>query len=778
MNAEQWSHINELFHEALELTPDNISDFLDSVRSEEPFIADELEKLLNSHYSSGTFLNDKILLDDIMMGGELIGPWKIINELGRGGMSMVYRAERDDGQFERTVAIKFLHGIMPGKEMRTRLQNEQKILAKLRHKNIAQLLDAGVTNEGRPYFILEHVDGIPVTDWCIKNKLTVSERLKIFEQTCEAVQFAHQRLIVHRDLKPTNILVDKNGVVKLLDFGIAKILEETSDSEIPVTKSGYNLMTPRYASPEQIHNDTITTATDVYSLGILLCEMLTGNLPYNIDKVSPVEIGRVITTTIPVKPSALAFHIESNGDGENRHGVSGLDPVQLKRKLRGDLDNIILKAIRKEPERRYSSAEQFLQDIQNYNKNLPVIARPENILYKANKFILRHKAGVAAAALIAISLLASALYSARQAHHAELESLKAQAVNEFLVDLLSAADPRDQGRDVRVVSLIDLAAERLDFSFNGQQDVEAQLRHTLGITYRELGLYPESKNQFSKALAIRKSLFKETDKSVIESLNELGLIYLYMGNYAESDSLLTLAFNHAEKTLPANDIQLANLLSNLGYINYRLGDLDKSAAFHRKSVEIRRAQPEPDLVEISAGMGNVAIVLADLGEYDEAIEFMLQQLEIYRQILEPNSTRIARALVNIASVYRDLERYDEALISNYESIEIFSDAVGEDNSDFAWALGDLGNTLTLLERHNEAETVLRESLQLFQQTLGINHPRVSYAHIRLARILSINGYTDEAIENLRQAITVAERAGFTAESRLIQDAVQLLSELQ
>ncbi|TVQ14667.1 MAG: serine/threonine protein kinase [Balneolaceae bacterium] len=780
MNSDQWHLIEKLFHKSLELSGDKLHSWLNKMDHEYPDASVDVRKMLDAHLDSGTFLNTGILDDFAGIQGQSIGPWRLLHEIGRGGMSTVFLAERADGRYDRQTAIKFLHGLMPGPDMHARLIAEQRILAKLSHPNIAGMIDAGITEDGRPYLILEYIDGIPVTKWCKVNKLPLEDRLNLFEQICEAVQYAHQRLIVHRDLKPSNILVGRDGMVKLLDFGIAKLLDDESAEFMPVTRTGMHMMTPEYASPEQMHGDVITTASDVYSLGLLLCEMLTGSLPYDVKTKNQLEIGLIVTEEVPAKPSSLVIKLQADNadESDSGPGYPGISIRQLRYRIRGDLDNIVLKALRKEPERRYGSAEQLMQDIHRYNKNLPVSARPENTVYRTRKFVMRNRAVVAASVLILFVLIISTLFSLREASLAESEARKAQAVNDFLVGLLNAADPRDQGRDVRVASLLDQAAAKLGESFDGQPDVEAQLRHALGITYRELTLYEEARIQLSRALLLREQLKRRHHRDRFESLDALGSVYLLMGDYSAADSLLTLALESARTLYGENDQLVGNLMSSLGYVYYRTGDLEASAEMHRRSTEIKQLNPNADMIEIAAGMANVAIVLADMGQFEEALPYMEHQLQIYRDSYDPDNTRIARALTNIGSVYRDLERHEEAINATTEAVTIFRRALGDENSELAWAMGSLGSALASNGNTLEAENYLRESLCMYRATLGPDHPRVSGAFQRMARVLKMNGKNDLAIEHLELAITTAEAAGFSPESRLIMDAMAELEELR
>ncbi|NBC25444.1 MAG: protein kinase [Bacteroidetes bacterium] len=413
----RWTFIEELFHKVIDL-PENLqADRVRQMQKEYPEYADAVDKLWKAHRKSGNFLSGTIVDKINIQPGERVGPWEIQREIGRGGMSTVFLAERVDGRFERQVAIKFLHGFIPGKDMADRMKAEQSILAGLDHKNICKLLDAGVAAGGRPYFIMEYVNGEPVDQYCETKDLTVAQRLYLFEQVCEAVLYAHQRMIVHRDLKPSNILVNQSGQVKLLDFGIAKILSEEPELDITNTHTSLHLMTPEYASPEQVEYRPVTTGTDVYSLSLVLCKILTGSLPYELQKKTPLEMGKTITDTEPVKPSALVKRLNSKaGERDGRNNSPGVERI-----LKGDLDNIILKALRKDPDRRYSSVEQFLQDIRNYLEDRPVTARPETVGYRAKKFIKRNRGPVATAAVVVILLISSMVISLWQAEIADTQ---------------------------------------------------------------------------------------------------------------------------------------------------------------------------------------------------------------------------------------------------------------------------------------------------------------------------------------------------------------------
>jgi serine/threonine protein kinase/tetratricopeptide (TPR) repeat protein len=435
VNTSDWQQIKTVFHETLELAPSERGPFLDRVVNGDSRIRAEVEALLLAHEQAGEFIAEPALVEaglaidrrdveDPTSIGNSIGPYQIVRELGRGGMGAVFLAVRADSQFEKQVAIKIVKRGMDTQSILRRFVMERQILANLDHENIARFLDGGTTLDGLPYFVMEYVEGEPITKYCDAHRLNAIERLRLFQKVCAAVQHAHQNLIVHRDLKPGNILVTPDGAPKLLDFGIAKLLNpDWSSNATEETASVLRLMTPEYASPEQLRGLPINTATDVYSLGIVLYELLSGQRPFRFRSRLPEEIVRVLLTEEPERPSLAATR---RHDPATRAEWNPHSAVLNPKFLRGDLDNIILKALRKDRERRYLSVQEFSEDIRRHLTGLPVSARPDTIGYRAGKFIQRHKAGVAAAALVIITLFTATIVTSWQARIARRERAKAE----------------------------------------------------------------------------------------------------------------------------------------------------------------------------------------------------------------------------------------------------------------------------------------------------------------------------------------------------------------
>lgn len=749
MNSKEWEEIQNYFHQCIELPLREQDSIIDKLQNKKPSIAKEVKKLLNAHHASGAFLEEEVLDESFISPGDRLGPWRIIREIGQGGMSTVFLASRADGQFDRQVAVKFLHGLIPGQSMHRRLQLEQKILASLQHKNIAQLLDAGITDEGRPYFILEYIDGQPITDWCDDQKLTLTARLKIFEQICEAVQFAHQRLIVHRDLKPTNILVDKTGNVKLLDFGIAKILADEPQEGIPLTRTGQFLMTPEYASPEQVHGESITTSTDVYALGLILCEILTGSLPYSVSGKSTIEIGSIISERSPAKPSSIVGSEQSLKTDYGR----GINPNQIKKQLKGDLDNIVLKSLRKEPERRYGSADQLLQDIRHFQKNEPISARTENPGYLVKKFIQRNRTAVSAAAIIAFILVATVIFSLIQARNTEIERLKTEQVNTFLQEMLASPNPFEDGLDVKVVDILDQTADRIDEQLLNQPEVEASVRRTLGITYRELGDIEKAHAQLSQALDIQNQLYDPPNAELSETQAEMAKTVQLEGNYETADSLLNLAYTSDLELFGRESTTIAARLGDMGSIQWDMGNFEEAESLLRESLQLEQLLRQPNHEKIAMSLGNLATLLSSQGHLEEALELYRRELEIYRFNYEDDQhPSIPQVLSHIGVILDDLEQFEEARETHLRALELFRELKGEEHPDVVYAMNNLASVMTKMGDMEEALTMQEDAAVLYKDIFGPDHPNLGIQYNNIAFTKRNMGNLEGAKESYRQAI--------------------------
>ena len=614
----------------------------------------EVETLLAAHdeaenlgsLSSPAFdLGDARRADPLV--GRQIGPWRLEERIGEGGMGTVYRAERADGAYERTVAIKLLR---PGSDVRglaERLHAERNVLARLEHPHIARLYDGGVTDAGSgpgqaglPYLAMELVDGMPITGYCETRELDTNARIGLFLQVCDAVAYAHRNLIVHRDLKPSNILVTSEGEAKLLDFGIAKLLEETGEAAL-LTRTGTSAMTPPYAAPEQIRNESVTTAADVYSLGALLYELLANRRPYNLSEKTAAEIKHLVCELKPKKPSEAAAAAD----------------------LRGDLDTIILKALAKEPERRYPSAEAFADDLRRHLDGLPVHARPATAGYRVRKFVERHKTGSLAALLVVLALVAGlgmALWQARVAERqrdiARTETESAEAVAGFLERVLRAPNPswyvegEAKGPDTPISAVLNEAARRIETDFAEQPHVRADLHHIVGDTYRALGLLDEAAGHFEQSLALRESLYTPPHPKIAEALYYVGAT---MRNTNRSASIYERAIAMQRARDEGNNLPyMLSDLANRRLEQRRFADAD---SLYREALGLfttRYGDRFPATVAIQQGLIGTQIEMGNLTDAEERLDAVEQTLRRfpesrigpeYRRQIECHRGRLALA---------------------------------------------------------------------------------------------------------------------------------------
>lgn len=743
---ERHARVTDLFLDAADLPPAD----RDARLAAEPDadVRREAAAML-AHHSGGTDgLLDHPALDrfddafdappDDGRVGQTVGPWRLTGVLGRGGMGVVYDATRDDASFQQHAALKVVRPEV-GDDFRARFVHERAVLAGLEHEHVARLLDGGVDADGTPYLAMERVDGAPITEFADQRGLEVDARLALFLQVCEAVAYAHRNLVVHRDLKPSNVLVTTEGRVKLLDFGIAKLLASDGDDAADLLTRTHAALTPAYAAPEQIRREAVTTATDVYALGVMLYEFLAGVRPYSLSGTTAAEAERLVCETVPKPPSAVAA------------------PARA-RALRGDLDVIVAKALAKEPARRYASAEALADDVQRHLDGLPVRARPATRRYRASRFVARHRSGVATALVALVALAVGVATVLRQDRAVRAEAARALAMNDFLTGLLGAADPTVDGQDVRVVDLLGRAAADLDSVFAGQPDVEATMRMTLGETYFQLGLYAEAEAQHLRALALRELLYGPRHPDVVRAQSELGFVWVQQDRLEPADSILTLALASAGTFRGENELH-GSVLSGLGTVRWWQGDARAALDLYQQSVAAHESVDEPDEVMIAAGMGNVAAVLHDLGRDDEAVATMERVLAVYRRAYAPTNARIAMALRDLSSGYYGLRRYDDALRVNEEAIAIFRRAVDPNSPDLANTLSNHGPVLIKLGRYAEAEAAEREAMAIFARTVGTEHQSYGAALLKASQAQELQGHVAEAEAGMRRAIAIFRATG-------------------
>ncbi len=700
--------------------------------------------------------------------GQRVGPYQVVQVLGRGGMGTVYLAERADGQFEQRVALKLVRDGLDSPSLRDRFFAERRALARLQHPGIARLLDGGLTDDGRPYFAMELVEGERIDDYCDTRRLPIAERLRLFGQVCEAVHHAHQHLVIHRDLKPSNILVTENGEphVKLLDFGIAKLLEETG-SEAP-TQTTQRMLTPEYAAPEQVRGMTVSTATDVYSLGVVLYELLTGHRPYEIRTLSPGEMERVICDTAPPRPSTIVTS-PTDVNGKVTPGAisraRSTVPDTLVRRLAGDLDTIVLKALAKEPDRRYASAEAFLDDIQRHLDGLPVKARPPSVGYRAQKFVQRNTLVVALVALVMLALGAGLAGTAWQAHvaaterdTARREAATAEQVKDYLIEVFGASDPWENpegggGTEVTARELLAYGVERVE-ALESEPAVQAEVLAALGSVYYRLGQYEKAQPLLEQALAERRALWGDEHEEVVESLTSLSDLFYETGAYDKVEALDREALAVRRRLLGNDHPDVAMNLNNLAALLHAKGEYEEAETLLREALALRRqalGEAHPDLAET---LGNLAVMLRARGAYDESEALQREALAMYRSLHGDAHPTVATSLTNVAAVLRDKGEYEEAKTLQREALAMNRQILGDEHPHVATSLNNLAGLLYEAGAYDESEPLHREALALRRQVLGDAHPDVAQSLSNLAGSLRALRRYDEAEANYREALSM------------------------
>lgn len=695
-----------------------------------------------------------------------IGRYRVLRELGRGGMGVVYLGERDDGQFRRLVAIKVLRAGPDADELRARFVAERQILASLDHPNIAQLLDAGVTDGQLPYLVMEYVDGLPITTYCDRHRMDVPARLRLFQDVCAAAHHAHRNLVVHRDLKPGNILVTESGHVKLLDFGIAKLQNPgLSGVPFPVTRSSLRVMTPEYASPEQIRGEPLSTTSDVYSLGVVLYELLAGCRPREFDSVDAGEVARRLTEQDTTRPSTAA----SLGAVADTRATT---PERLRRTLRGDLDAIVLMALRTEPSRRYGSADLLREDVHRHLEGLPVLAHRGSRRYYMAKFLRRHRTAAAVAALAALSLLSGAGIALWQASIARAERDQAEvargraeqalteseAVTSFLVRLFEASDPAESaGNDVTALDLLRRGVGRVD-GLSDQPMVQARILDAVGRVYRSMGRPADARTVIERALAIRRAELGADDAEVARTLVLLADVIRRQGRYAEAEARSREALAIQERTLGPTHPDVAATLIQLSSLAIYRGDHEGAEQLSRRALLIREAQPVADDSLVAISLVHLASVIRRVGRYDEAEADLRRAVALTRQRFGAEHPATAFPMRHLAYLLGDLGRLDEAEDLLRRVLAIQRRTAGPDHPAYGYLLGDLANVLSRRGQHRAAIGMFQDEIELLQRVFGPDYRGLSLLHGRLSQEYVATGQLEEAEASIREALRIGRQA--------------------
>ena len=788
MDRDRWQRVKAIFDDALDQDTSARGAFLDDACDGDSELRAEVEALLASDDVSQPFLKPPVegaaigLLTEAYERddtGTRVGRYRLQERLGAGGMGTVHRAVRDDGAFDQQVAVKLIKRGMATDDILQRFRQERQTLAHLEHAHIARLIDGGATDDGTPYLVLEYVEGQPIHRYCDERKLSVPERLKLFRTVCAAVQHAHRSLIVHRDLKPGNILVTNDGVAKLVDFGIAKILTgDGLDAGQAVTATEQRMMTPQYASPEQIRGEPITTSTDVYSLGVILYELLCGHRPYHIGG-SPREAERLICDVDPTTPSVAAARIEDvgkrNGGGATLTPASisrarSTHPEELRRHLRGDLDTIVLTAMHKDRQMRYPSVERLADDIDRYLTGLPVLAHRDSVGYRASKFVRRHKAPVIACAIALLSLIGGVIGTTtglvrtaaalerveREKETARLEARKAERINEFLQGMLAAADPGNPNREVSVREVLDSASARLDRELAEEPIVRAALHNTIGTTYLALGLYEQADMHLSGALELTRAAYDAPHPDLVDCLDDLGELRAETGDYEKAKRLYREAIQVLDGLTEDAPIARAEVLNNLGLLFDTMGQVDEAETPYREALDIFRKSGNESHLYFPIVLHNLACALRVKADYPGAEEAHRQALALQRELLHDKHPDLAMTLDGLGRLLTTTGSYEEAECVYREALAIWREALAPGHPNIASTLTNLGSLLTRRGKHEEANTVLTEALAIQREVHGDAHLQVASCLTNLGNLYRATGDYDRAAELHTESLAITK----------------------
>jgi eukaryotic-like serine/threonine-protein kinase len=760
-----WSRLDALLDQALGLPIDQRSTLLDRVGRDDPALRERLEQLLAADAAAGDFLDDgaNAWLPTGPMpvhgtdAGALdvearVGPYRVTGELGRGGMGIVYRAERADGEFAQVVAVKLVQRGPHGDETAARFRRERQILAQLNHRSIARLLDGGLHTDGRPYFAMELVDGEPITTYCDRHRLSIDGRVRLFKRVCDAVQYAHGRLIVHRDLKPANIFVSTTGDLKLLDFGIAKLLSDDDTVQAAeLTHPGLRPLTPAYAAPEQLRGEPVSTAADVYTLGVILFELLTGRRPH---ECASSGVDRTALDAGPPRPSnvvVLEDHDDARSIDEIAHARS-VAPRALAARLAGDLDAIVLKALRREPRDRYIGAGALGDDLERFLQGRPVAARPDDRRYRAGKFVRRHRVGIAIAASLVVSLVGGLAATAWQARAKTLEAQKAEAVKAFLVSIFQGADPvHAAGRNITLRQVLDEGAERVQRDLASQPAVQGELLTVLAGVYTELGIGDRATPLTDQARAIHERLYGADSAPVATNLRQQANLALLRGDADAADRFAREALEKHRRAHGNLHQDVAEDLEVLGDAARQRGRLADALVGIEESLRIRRAIYGNEHTLVAASLNDLAVMKTALGRYEESAALYNQAIDLRRRLLGRQHPLVALNVHNFGVLQLLRGELQQAAGLSQEALDRFRRLYGEDHQLTMAARTNLVAIDRVLGRYDAAEAGIRTVLDSWARTQGPDHPNAIGALTNLGQVYRDRGDPARAEEILRDA---------------------------
>ena len=786
LSADRWRALSPYLDEALDIASSQRAAWLASIRARDAVLAADLQLLLAEHEAlhESHFLEGTVPLapgpePPASLAGQILGAYRLISLIGQGGMGSVWLAERCDGRFEGRAAVKLLNIALVGRAGEERFRREGTILARLTHPHIAHLIDAGVSPAGQPFLVIEHVDGQRIDQYCDEHALGVEARLSLFLDVLEAVAHAHANLIVHRDIKPANVLVSVDGQVKLLDFGIAKLLERETpwgDSAAvtsALTREAGAALTPEYAAPEQLAGQPVTTATDVYALGVFLYVLLSGQHPAGAAVRSPAPLMRAIVDEEPRRLSDAVVGRAETPEALVRHAARcGTTPAKLQRAFRGDLDIIVAKALKKSPAERYASVTALADDLWRFLRQEPISARPDSLGYRAATFVRRHVRGVITFAAVVLLLSGStAFYTIRLAterDRAQREAAKAAKVSEALTGLLERADPiasRATGEVLTVRGVLDAGAEQVQKELVGQPEAQAEILTVMGRIYRRLGVYDKAQHLLEQALASGRTAFGPEHVRVAQTLNDLGVLLMDKGDYATAERSLEQALGMRRKLLGMEHADVAVTLVELGRVYQDQGFNERAEPLQREALAIRRKVLGEEHRETAVSLSDLASVLRLKGDLSGAESLLRQCLELNRKTRGEGHPNTATTMHDLALIAVARGEYASAESMFRHVLETHRKALGDKHANLAMTLNNLSRVLLEQRRSDEATAAQQAGMDIARAALGSDHQLVAIYTINLASLYLTRNQPAAAETLLRDALRIRVRSPELVPSR-------------
>ncbi len=717
LSSERWREISPLLDHALSLDETQRAAWLESFVTENRALGDLLRELLQEHsvLAGEKFLETapEVPANESSLSGQQIGAYTLLSPIGHGGMGSVWLAERSDGRFERRVAIKFLHFSVAAQGGIERFKREGRILGQLTHPNIAELLDAGITPSGEPYLVLEYVEGEPISQYCDKQSLDIASRIRLFLHVLSAVSHAHANLIVHRDLKPSNVLVSKDGQVKLLDFGIAKLLaDDAAAAATLLTLEAGGALTPQFAAPEQITGGPVTTATDVYALGVLLYLLLTGHHPAGDDQRSPADLVKAIVDTEPARPS----EITARHGAKDEVGRRLPSPERLSRELRGDLDNIIGKALKKNAAERYGSVAAFADDLQRYLKHEPVSARPDTFAYRANKFVHRNLLTVVLTTFALLALfagVAGTLIQERTARHQRDAALRerdrANRIAEFMTGIFKVSDPGERvGSAVTAREVLDKASKDITSGLSKDPELQGQMMYVMGVAYLNLGLYSRAQSLLEGSVNLESAALGREHPETLLVMQQLGWTLFQEGHFADAERLQRRVYDARRRVLGPDDDKTLSITSDLANNLDAQGNHAEAEKLEREVFNRRTRTLGPEDAGTLSSMDTLAVILLGENRLAEADALESQALAIQRRLHGDENLNTIHYMMNEDAIQGLMGRDNEQSLR--QLLELQRRILAPDQPETAVTLYNLASAVAKKGHSKEALSLLRESV--------------------------------------------------------------------